>query len=184
MYIQRTKEKKKTFHGSKKPALTIRTVFLDGKINECVNTCNKQVNKSAGHQQCMRTGRKFSPMIVNVRQWVTLFNQTPHNYADENILTNNLESARHLHILLFLFVSIEKKKFLSSGVNATTSLQAHYMAFTTIQNCILKIRSAALMSAPHNKQHWTHGRGSGASIQFCLLLSLPHIKMARFSFNI
>lgn len=68
MYIQRTKEKKKTFHGRKKPALTIRTVFLDGKINECVNTCNKQVNKSAGHQQCMRTGRKFSPMIVNVRQ--------------------------------------------------------------------------------------------------------------------
>lgn len=61
-------KKKKTFHGSEKPALTIRTVFLDGKINECVNTCNKQVNKSAGHQQCMRTGRKFSPMIVNVRQ--------------------------------------------------------------------------------------------------------------------
>lgn len=79
---------------------------------------------------------------------------------------------------------VKKKRVSSIGCKRNNFLTTHYVAFTTIQNCILKIRSAALVSALHSTQHWTHSRGSGAPIQFCLLLSLPRIKMARFFFNV
>lgn len=143
MYVQRTKKNKNAFHVRKRWRFSEHlqcTCFLMGKNNECVNTWNKPVNKSSEHQQCMRTQCNFPPIIANVRPWVTWFHRTPHNYEDENILTNNPESARHLHILLFLFVSKKKKVSRVSFMvcNRNNFLITHYMASTTIQNCILK----------------------------------------------